>query len=401
MTIIDKNASGVLATVAGSVFANHNLLDVSADGRFVAFLSNATNLHPNDTEFDNDVFIKDVVDGSVELVGDGLTWAKLSGDGRTIATIAQVSGVWTISVTDLGPGETASDDELVATVPDANTPLDLSADGTVLVFPTQASLSPLDTDSFFDVYWRDLDTGTTELVSATASCEKATNSVFDLFSMTASGRAIAADNTTVLFKSNASNLGVGDGYEQAYVKSVASCGPVDADGDGVPDGLDVPGAAVAFSDAAPPALGQGTFGVITETNGLTVSMEDVVPGGVAITALCPGDEPGDAPSCSVGPIKVRPCGLAMTLSLDPGDSVTVSCGSVTITAETGAVTVEAGAATITIPNGVTATLTQRGRRDRGERRLGWNGDGEGGRGDRHGCGGAEPHLRDAVCVRGL
>ena len=100
--------------------------------------------------------------------------------------------------------------------------------------------------------------------------------------------------------------------------------------------------------------------MITATNGLTVAVEDVDPGGVKVTALCPGDDPGDTPSCSDGPIEMEPCGLAMTLSLDPGDSVTLTCGSVTITAETGDVTATAGEATITIPNGVTATLDTNG-----------------------------------------
>ena len=94
-------------------------------------------------------------------------------------------------------------------------------------------------------------------------------------------------------------------------------GPIDTDDDGIPDALDVPGPAVAFSDGDPPALGSGSYGVITATNGLTVAVEDVDPGGVKVTALCPGDDPGDTPSCSDGPIEMEPCGLAMTLSLDP------------------------------------------------------------------------------------
>ena len=41
---------------------------ITDDGRYVAFISEATNLHPEDTTADADVFVRDLQDGSTRLV---------------------------------------------------------------------------------------------------------------------------------------------------------------------------------------------------------------------------------------------------------------------------------------------------------------------------------------------
>ena len=143
-----------------------------------------------------------------------------------------------------------------------------------------------------------------------------------------------------------------------YLKTLGTYfGPPDADGDGVPDSLDVevvsPPSSLGFSDAATPALGAGTYGVITP-NGLDVEVQDVDPdnpsSAVRITASGTG-----------GPLVVQPCGFAITLSLDAGDTVTLDCGSVTIVVEAGnGITGETGNSAFTLPNGVNATLDKAG-----------------------------------------
>src|SRR5439155_147393 len=64
---------------------------MSADGRYVAFVSAASNLVPGDTNGVADVFIKDVQTGAIIRVSDGSAGAQsdgnsskpaLSGDGR-------------------------------------------------------------------------------------------------------------------------------------------------------------------------------------------------------------------------------------------------------------------------------------------------------------------------------
>src|SRR5207253_2878782 len=82
-------------------------LSLSADGRFVAFGSYATNLVAGDTNGQHDVFIRDRLTGTTERVslsstgnqGDG--WSSgpsLSADGRFVA--------FTSGATNLVPGDT-------------------------------------------------------------------------------------------------------------------------------------------------------------------------------------------------------------------------------------------------------------------------------------------------------
>ena len=67
---------------------------ISADGRFVAFTSYATTLVPGDTNSDQDVFVRDRLNGTTELVsirpnGRQDPWGSdnghLSADGRHVA----------------------------------------------------------------------------------------------------------------------------------------------------------------------------------------------------------------------------------------------------------------------------------------------------------------------------
>jgi Tol biopolymer transport system component len=79
---------------------------ISADGRFVAFLSNATNLIPNDTNEESDIFLHDRESGETIRVSVGtnhqqandLSWrSDISSDGRYIA--------FSSSATNLVPGD--------------------------------------------------------------------------------------------------------------------------------------------------------------------------------------------------------------------------------------------------------------------------------------------------------
>jgi Tol biopolymer transport system component len=69
--------------------ANGDSHDValSADGRFVAFESDATNLVPNDTNGDRDVFVRDNRTGAVERVFETPYLVDLSEDGRYVGVL--------------------------------------------------------------------------------------------------------------------------------------------------------------------------------------------------------------------------------------------------------------------------------------------------------------------------
>lgn len=83
-------------------------------------------------------------------------------------------------------------------------PLQLSADGTKLVFESQASdLGPTDTNGVLDVYLKDLVTGDVGLVSHNAAGTDSANDA-------SSGARISADGSTVVFESRATDLGPAD-----------------------------------------------------------------------------------------------------------------------------------------------------------------------------------------------
>jgi Tol biopolymer transport system component len=132
-------------------------------GRLVAFSSNATNLHPDDSDALSDVFVRDLRTGALELVSRASGAGGAKGNGS--------SGVPSIS-----------------------------ADGRFAVFASSATnLVPQDTDPATDVFLRDLVANTTTLVSHSASAGVKANA--DSFTP-----AISAGGRFVAFASNASNL---------------------------------------------------------------------------------------------------------------------------------------------------------------------------------------------------
>ena len=94
------------------------------DGRYVVFQSNASNLVPNDNNGASDVFVRDLVAGTISLVS--------------------------VNTSGSGSGNGASQDPVV------------SSDGRYVSFDSTASnLVPNDTNGASDVFVRDLQSGTT------------------------------------------------------------------------------------------------------------------------------------------------------------------------------------------------------------------------------------------------
>ena len=118
----------------------------------------------------------------------------------------------------------------------------------------------------------------------------------------------------------------------------------DADSDGIPDALDLdPGrASDDFAD------GLGTFGTMLDRAGLTIAVSELPdPRGVRI-AVGPG----------TGQAQVRVCDIA-TAFLDPGEEITIACGSVTATVVRGPVDFDLdNGSSVTTPQGTTATADQ-------------------------------------------
>lgn len=254
---------------------------LSAGGRFVVFSSWATNLVPGDTNGRGDVFVRDLHEGSTERVsvgaggveGDADSDSKrpmLSADGRFVAFESRASnlvpgdtnGRPDVFVRDRwrGTTERVSVDDAGAGADGFSYSRSISRDGRYVAFDSSASNLPGGTDlSRSNAYVRDLRSGTTRLVSAGAGGGPADDSSFE--------PSISRDGRYVAFRSYASNLVPGDTNERAdvFVRDLR-CGTVrrasvgedgtQSDGSSLAPVLTADGRYVAYSsDAADPATG--------------------------------------------------------------------------------------------------------------------------------------------------
>lgn len=187
---------------------------ISADGRYVAFCSAASNLVPNDTNGVTDVFVHD----------------------RVAKVTAQVS----VSST----GEVGDDYSCGPSI---------SADGRYVAFDSFASnLVPDDSNHSYDVFVRDRVTGTTIRASVSSSGEEGNSEGGSLRS------SISGDGQDVAFQSGASNLVPGDtnGEPDVFVHEMESgvttrvsvgSGGEQSNGDSSEPSISVDGRYVAFS----------------------------------------------------------------------------------------------------------------------------------------------------------
>ncbi|MBK7642825.1 MAG: PD40 domain-containing protein [Planctomycetes bacterium] len=195
---------------------------ISRDGNVVAFESVANNLVPGDTNGAREVFVHDRTTGVTERVavdasgnqGNGQSfYPSLSADGRFVAFTSNSSnlvpgdtnGKWDTFVRDRWTGsvERISVSSVGLQGSDDSYKGEVSADGRFVVFESLASnLVPGDTNLAWDVLLRDRLTGTTERVSiSTAGGEPNHNS---------GQAAVSDDGRYVVFESLASNLAPGD-----------------------------------------------------------------------------------------------------------------------------------------------------------------------------------------------
>lgn len=198
---------------------------ISADGRHVAFVSEATNLTARDVEGSRDVFVHDRLAGTTRLVnvsnsGDlparGGVNPSISADGRHVAFESSArdlvrrdtNGAVDVFVRDLRARTTrlVSRDGSGGQANGPSGAASISADGSVVAFGSGASdLVPEDTNGAADVFVRDRATGTTERVSVNDL--PGPGSQADAGSQDPS---ISADGRFVAFDSGASNLVAGD-----------------------------------------------------------------------------------------------------------------------------------------------------------------------------------------------
>ena len=192
---------------------------ISADGRYIVFESEASNLVSGDTNGKRDIFIHDMNTGETKRVSvasdgtqanDDSLYPAISANGRLVAFASYASnlvagdtnGVEDIFVHDLRTGKTVR----VSVASDGTQANDtsffapsLSADGRYVAFYSEASnLVSNDTNNKSDIFVHDLMTGTTERISVASDGSQANGS--------STSPSISADGRYVAFDSDAPNL---------------------------------------------------------------------------------------------------------------------------------------------------------------------------------------------------
>jgi Tol biopolymer transport system component len=196
---------------------------MSADGRFVAFVSSAGNLVAGDTNHLPDVFVHDCVTGRTTRVsvgrggrqGNGASgFAAISADGRFVAFTSaawnlvgrDTNGTSDVFVHDRSTGRTRLVSVSSVGVEgnrDSEGPA-ISAHGRFVAFTSDASnLVAGDTNHIADVFVHDRDTGRTTRVSVSSGGTQAAGFPTGTGS---NSPAISADGRYVAFHSEAQNL---------------------------------------------------------------------------------------------------------------------------------------------------------------------------------------------------
>jgi Tol biopolymer transport system component len=227
-----KAVSTEKVTKTGGIDVNQAPPSISSDGRYVAFTSNASNVVEGDTDTNNayDVFVHDRTTATTERVSVGLDVsgsgtdadggsddASISSNGDYVVFRSSASnlvendfnGEADIFVRDLQSSTT----QLVSIDSSGNQANDFSAwpsissDGRYVAFLSYASnLVGGDTNGIGDVFVHDRQTGTTERASVDSSGTQAIHP----FGWPPSGPSISAEGRYVAFNSSAPNLVGGD-----------------------------------------------------------------------------------------------------------------------------------------------------------------------------------------------
>ncbi len=202
---------------------------ISADGSYVAFASDAVNLVAGDSNRSSDIFVRDRIAGTTELVSissngiqgySGSSSPSISADGSYVAFASVASDLVA------GDSNASSDifvrDRIAETTErvsvsstgnqgySSSSNPSISADGHYMVFESNASnLVVGDSNSSADIFIRSRLAHTTELVSVSSSGSQGNHSSRDA--------SISPDGRYVTFASHASNLVANDNNEMLDV----------------------------------------------------------------------------------------------------------------------------------------------------------------------------------------
>ena len=328
---------------------------ISADGRYVAFVSGATNLVPGDNNGCTDIFRKDLQTGEIvrcSTASDGTEITidselpSISGDGRYVAfdlyTTGDIGkyegGIWVYNMYDVYCKDTVTGELIFCNISQSGEPGNgdsmvavISSDGRYVAFgsnadnllpqgdPTEIPDFTADVFWYWNVFRKDLVTGEVVLCSASAGGEPARDFT--------NCRQLSPDGRYILFSSHAANLVPGDSNEKedAFLKDLETgeivCSSTSANGelgDENSEGVSM------TSDARNVALQSTATNLVpveTATPGWgNIFLKDLETGEIVFCSSLPAEMPGH---CSGGGA-ISSDGRYVTISItgDPPDSLT-------------------------------------------------------------------------------
>jgi len=224
----NDQALQLISSATDGGFSNGGSLNygsaVSEDGRLVVFESTSTNLVKDDTNAKSDIFIRDVRKGTTERISLGFDGTESNGDSvrpslssdghyvvfwsnATNLVSGDTNGKWDVFLRDLRKGTTERISVTSAGAestgdPDADIPPSISRNGKYVVWGSQAANLVTEGSKTWNVYLRDREKVTTELVSKSES-----GAVGDGDSIQPT---ISDDGSTIAFRTAATNLVPGD-----------------------------------------------------------------------------------------------------------------------------------------------------------------------------------------------
>ena len=210
---------------------------ISADGQYIAFQTSAPNLVANDTNQRSDVFVRDRTAQTTRRVSvnsagvqgnDGSYRPDISADGTYVAFSSDASnlvGLDTNGVADVFVRDIRADETIRVSVSstgaesnNSSSQPSISAEGTHVAFVSRASnLVPSDANGKRDVFLRNWSAGVTERVSVTADGAEADG--------TSDDPNLGADASYVSFTSRATNLVANDtnNARDVFVRTLGCC----------------------------------------------------------------------------------------------------------------------------------------------------------------------------------
>lgn len=229
-TLVSRDSSGVKGS--GDSYSG----DISLDGRHVVFMSSAANLVSSDTNGVSDIFLKDTstsgitrisVDSSGNQANGSSSTPKISGNGKYIVYISaatnlvsgDTNGYNDVFRYNISTGATERVSVSSTGVEANNQSLSPNTDleGRFVVFTTQSTnLDVTDGNGQYDIVLKDMNSGSATYISQSDAGVLSNGS--------SSSASISCDGRYVAFTSGGSNLVSGDtnGYDDVFVTDMLS-----------------------------------------------------------------------------------------------------------------------------------------------------------------------------------